>query len=353
MPSGQETSAVSKQATMDVDAFKRMLLTGSRENAVSRVSVVPNPQTVTIQSISDSSSSADTASLFETAPATHEESPRTSDDWNAGEAVEQRASLGPAFVSKKAPPPPKARRGKALKEPADEESRSSATFDNFISSLSVPNVQSTKPENASPMSPNFDPSSTSDRGATFLSAEAQQRTPPPPPPLARRKGQQPPTKPVLTRSTSSRHSVLSDFESPPSPSYMGSSSKAPPPPPSRRSTSTGERRPSIDAISVGGANQLPAESAATEPRPSLLQTPSYQKRMSQGAPPPLPPPRRGRESSRSSIDTQRPPMAALWTTEGAQSESLVRTDSADMRDILADLAALQEEVDAARANSRQ
>jgi hypothetical protein len=88
-----------------------------------------------------------------------------------------------------------------------------------------------------------------------------------------------------------------------------------------------------------------------EARPEMPHTPSYLKRLSQGLPPPPPPPRRGRGSSRSSIDTSRPSMASLGLSETGGSRS--STPRSDTRDILADLAALQREVDAARAGAGQ
>lgn len=337
---------------MDVDAFKKMLLTGERGSSGQSTLIGPIP-------VSDSGSSADTASIsqqsiFETVPPTHE-SPRTSDDLDLNEADEQRARFGPSPESRRKPPPPKSRRGKPLRESGSEPGPT-AKFDNFINSLSRPASRDVSSETPSLKSPTLDERPTSDRFASSSMPEAQkleaQKRVPPAPPLARRKSQQAANKPVLTRSSSSRYSVLSDHDAPPSPSSTNATSKAPPPPPTRRSTGTGECRPSLDVGSL-------PENASLEDvgsRPGLAHTPSYLKRLSQGAaPPPVPPPRRGRGSSRSSIETARPSVATPGMTgELAGSDAnLGRKSSEEPRDILADIAALQKEVDAARAGAGQ
>ena len=345
--------------TMDVDAFKRMLLTGERQSAASRVGVTPNAHTATVQPVSDSSSNADSASisqhsLFETVQPAHEESPRTSEELDTREANEPRATAGPSSSVRRPPPPPKSRHGKPDKE-ATPETGSIAKLDNFINSLTLPTSQSASSETASLTSPSIEQSPTSDRFAKPTVPESNKRTAPALP-LARRKSQHPPSKPALTRSSSSRQSVLGGFDPPPSPSATTSTSKAPPPPPARRSTSTGERRPSLDTMPVSetdslSGQQLSSDWSSAETGPALTQTPSYLKRTSQGPPPPLPPPRRGRGSSRSSVETQRPTLTTLGMTEVSQGEPNINRGSTGSRDILADLAALQREVDAARASA--
>ncbi|KAK7899687.1 hypothetical protein LTR67_003432 [Exophiala xenobiotica] len=349
----------SMKPTMDVDAFKRMLLTGERQSAASRGGVTQNAHTTTIQPVSDSSSNADSASisqhsLFETVPHTHEESPRTSEELDTREANEPRATPVPSSSVRRPPPPPKSRHGKPDKE-ATPQTGSIAKLDNFINSLTLTTSQSASSETASIPSPSIDQSPTSDRFAKPTVPESNKRTAPALP-LARRKSQQPPSKPVLRRDSSSRQSVQGGFDLPPSPSAMTSTSKGPPPPPARRSTSTGERRPSLDVISVSetdslSGQQITSDWSSVEAGPALTQIPSYLKRTSQAPPPPPPPPRRGRGSSRSSVDTQRPTMTALGMREISQGESNINRGSTGSRDILADLAALQREVDAARASA--
>merc|ERR1711939_868054 len=327
------------KSTMDVDAFKRMLLTGERQSAASRVSVTQNAHTATIQP---------------TIPPTHEESPRTSEELDTREANEPRATAGPNSSVRRPPPPPKSRHGKPDKE-ATPETGPIAKLDTFINSLTLPASQSTSSATASITSPPIERSPTSDRFAKPTVPESNKRTAPALP-LARRKLQQPPSKSSLTRSSSSRQSGHGGFDPPPSPSATTSTSKPPPPPPARRSTSTGERRDSLDVMPVSetdslSGEQLTSDWSSVEAGSALTQTPSYPKRTSQGPPPPLPPPRRGRGSSRSSVETQRPTMTALGMTDVSQGDSNINRGSTGSRDILADLAALQREVDAARASA--
>ncbi|ETI25078.1 hypothetical protein G647_04449 [Cladophialophora carrionii CBS 160.54] len=332
------------RSTLDVDAFKRMLLTGDRgPSVVQNTQAGPTP-------VSDSGSSADTASIsqhsiFETVQPAPDESPRTSDELDGNEANTYRAGLGPISERAEKPPPPKSRRGKPIKDPVVPHGPTTR-FDNFINSLSLPSSHNSGSGTPSLKSPTIDEMPTSDRSDPAGTTETTKKTPPAPP-LARRKSQQAPKKPVLTRSSSSRHSVLTEVDGPPSPSAISSASKPPPPPPARRSNSTTERRLSVDVLSIPEE----ADVGYLEARPGLPQTPSYLKRMSQGLPPPVPPPRRGRGSNRSSMETTRPSMASLGIMETGGSE--VSTPGSEHRDILADLAALQREVDAARAGAGQ
>lgn len=81
------------------------------------------------------------------------------------------------------------------------------------------------------------------------------------------------------------------------------------------------------------------------------------------SPPPLPPPRKGRGSSRSSMDGFRPSLATLTGDEEAQENAFAidpaqhsfskdrsSLTASNSDSILAELASLQKEVDAARRN---
>jgi hypothetical protein len=344
LATGVKDPTGTSRSTLDVDAFKRMLLTGDRGP-----SVVQNTPAGPIP-VSDSGSSADTASIsqhsiFETVQPAHDESPRTSDELEGSEANAYRAGLGTISERGERPPPPKSRRGKPIKDPVVSQGPT-ARFDNFINSLSLPSSRNVGSETPSMKSPAIDEVALSDRFDLPGVADTPKKTPPVPP-LARRKSQQAPKKPVLARSSSSRYSVFSDIDGPPSPGATNSASKPPPPPPARRSNSTTDRRPSMDVVSIPEEADL----GYLDARPGLPHTPSYMKRMSQGLPPPVPPPRRGRGSSRSSMETARPSMASLGIMETGGSG--VNTPQNEQRDILADLAALQREVDAARAGAGQ
>lgn len=359
-PAGQESGGPGRQA-LDVAAFTKLLLTGER--------AVPGPRDLAAQSsqanhgqpVSESSSSADTASIsqhsiFETIPPAQEESPRSSFEGDSKEPGEQPPNLPITTEGKKKPPPPKSRRGKPLRDSAGEQ-ESKQNFDNFINSLSLPSSRNISSEASALRSPTTEQSPTIDKAASPDMLAILQKKVPPAPPLARRTSQQAPSKPILTRSSSSRYSVLSDYDAPDSPSAVNSGFKIPPPPPAaRRTTGSSERRPSFDVQSVpenaaidGSSDSL--ETSGAEARPGIPHTPSYLKRMSLGQPPPVPPPRRGRGSSRSSVDTQRPTMAALGISEAEGGDVTPRSDYVDRRDLLADLAALQLEVDAARRSA--
>ncbi|KEF52614.1 uncharacterized protein A1O9_11457 [Exophiala aquamarina CBS 119918] len=360
-PAVQQSGGPGRQA-LDVAAFTKLLLTGERGPSSSRDLAMQSVQANHGQPVSESSSSADTASIsqhsiFETVPQAPEESPRSSFEVDSNEAKEQRPNSQIITESKKKPPPPKSRRGKPLRDSMGEQ-ESKQNFDNFINSLSLPSSRSISSEMPSLRSPTTtEQSPTIDKPGSVDIPETSQRKVPPAPPLARKKSQQAPSKPMLTRSSSSRYSVLSDYDVPLSPSTGSYGFKIPPPPPAaRRTTNSSERRPSFDVQSVaenaatdGGPGSLDPQRA--EAGPGLSQTPSYLKRMSQGPPPPVPPPRRGRGSSRSSVETQRPSMAALESSETEGGETTPRSEHADRRDLLADLAALQKEVDAARRSA--
>ena len=387
-----EEQSTASRSTLGVDAFKRMLLTGDRgpasvsDNGIdtnasrkhddssadlsSRMAeglhnqektpplpglqpsgdaegqsgqAGPNP-------VSDSGSSADTAStsqhsIFETVQPTHDDSPRTSDELDVTEARAFRAGLGIIAERREKPPLPRSRRGKPLQEVRSEQGPT-AKFDDFINSLSLPSSRNISSKTQSLRSPGHNDGLTSDHLKSAEALDTQKKTPPAVP-LSRRKSQQAPKKPVLARSSSSRYSVFSETEGPLSPHPTNSSFKAPPPPPARRSNSSSGRRPSIDVVSIPEE----ADVSYLETRPGLAQTPSYQKRMSQGLPPPIPPPRRGWGSSRGSMENPRPSMASLGLSETGESRS--STPSRDRQDILADIAALQREVDAARAGAGQ
>ena len=192
---------------------------------------------------------------------------------------------------------------------------------------------------------------------------------PPTPPLTRRQSQLKGTRPTLSRGSSSQTfgvestSPASPTESQKSPSVI----KAPPPPPQRRlnraSTyetpssetplpiSDAPRRPSADILADlnSGTNlgiQQTVEVPSRTPSPASRASANLTGSPAPGAPPPLPPPRRTRGTSRSSIDSQRPPSSDLRRPSMESSRNV--SGASNATDILADLAALQREVDALR-----
>ncbi|RVX75269.1 hypothetical protein B0A52_00621 [Exophiala mesophila] len=349
------------RSAMDVNAFTKLLLTGQRETpAPQERTTGESPSVGTIHPASESSSSADTASttqrsLFETAqPSVEEESPRSSYEADSRDAIQPRPVAAPTEIRKK-PPPPKSRRGKPLRESTGEQDLKQ-NFNKFMDSLSISEPKAVGLDASALKFPKDEADHFGEKSSTTEGSEVPSRKTPPAPPLARRKSQQTPGKPLLTRSTSSRYSVISDYDVPPSPSASTTNFKAPPPPPARRTTSSNEGRPSFEVRPVPEDEQVDAGTvdgnlSVREARPGVSQTPSYLKRLSQGPPPPIPPPRRGRGSSRSSVETQRPSMATLGFSEGDGGYYDRDERDENSTDILADLAALQREVDAARATA--
>ncbi|OCL07340.1 hypothetical protein AOQ84DRAFT_389576 [Glonium stellatum] len=107
-----------KRASLDVDAFKRLLLTGSPNPSGSGTSSQPVPQNSISGAILESSSSTDTSSIsrqsiFEPIQETHAESPRTSYETTGGSDDEAASLMAESRkAEKKIPPPPKHRHGK-------------------------------------------------------------------------------------------------------------------------------------------------------------------------------------------------------------------------------------------------
>ena len=350
-----------KRQTMDVDSFKRLLLTGASGASG------PNAQSTSSSSIpqlqSDSGSNTDTASLsqrsiLESGHQTVEETPRSSYEAERGDLDAHRhpRTASGTANERKPPPPPKPRHGRPISETTNVPSEQS-------------NMSSSR-ENSSPYITPRDPSPALSGDATprlepeedITQTSAKKK--PPPPPLARRKSQNKTvTRPGVVRSGSSRHSLTSESDEPMSPLTPSATTKmAPPPPPTRRMNSQSGRRPSADLPSTLEEDDSGDDAASISSSRALPAS----KRMSQasfGAPPPLPPPRKNRGSNRSSTDGQRPAMSTLGLNNASARSSFEHgrpgstTASRDVSgntnagDILADLAALQREVDAARKSA--
>ncbi|KPI34794.1 uncharacterized protein AB675_10188 [Cyphellophora attinorum] len=314
-----------KKPSMDVNAFTRLLMTG--------------------QGGADAQVRA--PSTFDSIARPTEATPRSSSE-------HERASIS---KEAKIPPPPPRPRSLRAESSTDTRTESERVKENFAAQMQrfddfgkIDEPDSPEQVEAVPAKP----SSTSKR--------------PPPPPIARRKSQKSApaststyARPDLARSGSSRYSINSESGEPPSPSPDLPTSKTalppPPPPPSRRPNSQYGRRQSME---------LPATHEEDEDDTSTERPPAASKRISQSSlpPPPVPPPRKGRGASgRSSMDSQhRPSMSALGLNSGsARSSSEYGRPGSESRNasgttekahnILADLEALQREVDAARASA--
>lgn len=374
---------------IDVDAFKRLLLTGESGREGSGGAVVP-PVSATHSIIpgDSSSSTADSASvsrqsIFEPITSTSTDTPRTSHELDFDDAgVERRSMYSPtAPQARQKPSVPKTRHGKPLAETKPSTSEAITTFGigdassarTYIPSSQSPTTDVTKDLNKplppSPVDSSFPmPKSESPKLETVLPARAKR---PPTPPLARRQSQMKGKKPQQARNSSSIAFAVED-PSPSSPTdsqNAPSTMKAPPPPPQRnvkRASTHGTpssephlpisdspRRPSAGFladlnIGIDRAGQRVAEPPSRTPSSASRASASLNSTSGPGAPPPLPPPRRMRGLSRSSTDSQRPASSELRRPSTESSRNV--SGQSNATDILADLAALQREVDALRDN---
>jgi hypothetical protein len=377
-----------KQA-IDVDAFKRLLLTGESGTIASgRTALPPVTPAQTLTHGDSSSSTADSASvsrqsIFEPIMSTSTETPRTSHELDFDDAnVERRSLSSPiALQARQKPSVPRTRHGKKLTGP-NPSPPAAVTSDGIreapSATVSTPTSQSPTTGVANdfnkPLGPPRDltelspPKVKSESPELGISLPGRMKRPPTPP-LTRRQSQRKDTKPRLVRSSSSKTYAVEET-SPSSPAdlqKLPSTMKAPPPPPQRRlnrastygTPSSEARLPISDSPRRPSGSFLADLNTATDkgfPQPGEppARTPSSDSRASAsvtstatpGAPPPPPPPRRMRGLSKSSIDSQRP--ASLDLRRPSLESSRNMSGASNATDILADLAALQREVDALR-----
>lgn len=376
---GDDGSVKPPRQSMDVDAFKRLLLTGTSDATPSPPPAQAKAAVAHSTLTSDSSSStADTASLsqqslFDQLIPAPSETPRTSYELESEEPVaSEQDALLPRNVNHvfKKPALPKSRQPNPPQSPAGslrdgQPGLSSKTQGDLNKPLPPPPITNTFPSIHDTDEPTTSPSP----------AQPRQR---PPPPLARRSSQRrassyedslpsTPTSPIY----SSHDGVLHDSQSE---HFAKTATPAPPPPPSRRAKRMSNASQLSAQITLPEADEertpiLTSEPLRLSPTPSMssLSNPrpqpppsrqaSLAKRQSRipsgspvsGQPPPPPPPRRARASSRGSVDSQSIlPFAdagSLVQSPNAQSDVSSQSKSTD---ILADLVALQQEVDALR-----
>jgi hypothetical protein len=390
--------ATSGRASMDVDAFKRLLMTG---NAGLGLSTPPTASPLPAHhGLGDGGSSTDASSIsrqsiFEPIQETHSESPRTSheisepDDDRRGFTAEL-----PSVSARKKPPPPSSRHGKLIKlEFRDDPAPSSVAISSpepptpgsihsqqfFTSSpASLSNTDLNKPLPPAPnrASHESDSESVFDREAAGKTPEpcsppaSIRRKTPPAPPLTRRHSQLV-SDSKITRETG-RLSPRVEEDSSPSPSIASAdlgrprsnSAKAPPPPPSRRPVSV--RSPTHPSILTSpSAVSLPpptpparGSSRSTSGRPtSVISMDMSSNKRSSMAPPP-PPHRHGRSSM--DDEPRRPSGESMRNFSGSSGASgfedldEVRSQNSTAsggQDILAEMSKLQREIDALRTQS--
>ncbi|OAX78749.1 hypothetical protein ACJ72_06940 [Emergomyces africanus] len=386
-----------KRATMDVDAFTRMLMTGETggvgKEPATGVQRRPS-QPSQAPPISDSSSNTDTGStskqpIFETRHLPRVETPRTSHELSTSEADEERRKLAVLSnpAEKQKPPPPKTRHGKLIQPNAGQTSPLVG-----LASITSPNHRSASPVSISfgslaeqesgdvnkplPQPPvdysllSVSPEQTYDDAENPSPLPQQKR--PPTPPLTRRHSQMKPSQSRLSRNNSARHSMppTTTVNNLNTTSYTNLSSsplKIPPTPPSRR-----KDRESSTLSSSDTSTLLPQERRQTSRQRSNSREDSSDKsslrsvetvstisnkRISQGPPRPPPPRRGGGGGSRASLDESRPVL--LGSTDSPTATMGIGIDNAEdvkkrapgtplqshATDILADLSRLQKEVD--------
>lgn len=379
----------------DVDDFKRLLLTG--ETSVSGANAgTSNPVSFSPVHVGDSSSNTDAFSILEPVSGPLQESPRTSHEILLSDDEQQSIAEHSLIASEKVKPStPKHRHGTFVQSNAPQ----TVSFDDPTLSYSDSALSAMAPVDRSmpgttdvekplpPLPVPFDIQSSTLRplestnhdlqGSLFESERAQstnltlKRSPPAPPVL--RRHNQLRAKP-FTSSTERSTPIteegpigLTELSQPP-PSV---NARAPAPPPPRRaglvrgnSSSSVSMGTSFTPVS-GQANTPDVDAPSTRSRPPSTRSPSVSsaKRSNQtqsipGSPvvaPPPPPRRRG--SSQSSYTPSR--LSGHYTerlrSDSSASSSIshlamapLGPSGAEIKDVMADLSALQREVDELR-----
>ncbi|KAL8780459.1 MAG: hypothetical protein Q9194_000889 [Teloschistes cf. exilis] len=386
----------------DVDDFKRLLLTGEK---LQTDRAIPPSQHSHIQGLQKGDSSSNTytssisrPSIFDPQYVVNQDSPRTSMD-NEISDEERHALVQPSIshVGRSRPSVPQSRHGKLVKQHTPQ----SVSFESLPSSppgldlvsastakLSFPATPSggmslNKPLPPPPRSESPTPLASSYGTNSPLTKSRESKVTMRPPPNQVAVKRSPPAVPTARRhgqgrsrsstNDSSRSASLSEELSQqtyPSPatSLSTTASRPPPLPPPRKAGAVPAQEVSSPTSSIGpGADfsdPTPAKSRPPPP-PSRTASTSSLKRMSQirinsgspGAAPPPPPRRRGSSLSQSSLAPSSTfgedriissePQDSSPGPSSIQHPSRAET-STDEKDLVADLAALQKEVDELR-----
>ncbi|CZR57724.1 uncharacterized protein PAC_07613 [Phialocephala subalpina] len=387
------------RASMDVEAFKRLLMTG---NSGLGTSTPPTASQVHVtHALGDGGSSTDASSIsrqsiFEAVQEPHPESPRTSHEISEPEDDRRRFGGEASLAGRKKPPPPSSRHGKLIRvELRDDASTTALQSPPIPGSITSQHYFSSSPRSQTDLNKPLPPapnraSHDLDRESIF-DKEAAGKTPEPPsppdtvrrkaapaPPLARRHSQKLPDSkrnindpsrlsPKPEEESSSATLTPTENSRP-----RSDSGRAPPPPPSRR----------IGSVRHNSSHNLPLSSPSTVSlpspppvrgssrsisggRPPSVHSMDLSSKHKSGMPPPPPPPHRhGRtsfdgqspgDSRRTSGDYPRRSMDSVRRGSAASSvvlhlpEEAAETETgAERHDILADLSKLQAEIDALR-----
>ncbi|KAI9843576.1 MAG: hypothetical protein M1837_006253 [Sclerophora amabilis] len=440
---GGDMKGQTGRASLDVDAFKRLIMTGN--TAQSQTASPPQSSTrinTHVPSAADGGSSTDASStsrqsVLEPQTETVLDTPRTSHEISASDEERLRWATGgtPSNSGKKRPPPPRTRHGKPIQSNAAQESfispgagvpesvpDSGASSKGETPQLVAPalpgsptHLHKSLPGPSNPTTPESDmESDQAEKEAPNIKADVSNELTPsvaspsrrtkPALPLARRHSQRLPESPSLSRSNSAKSLQPVEGSNPVTRSFpvegkvSNGRTLPPPPPPARRPTN--EQSHSTSTISSLRHSQTSFPSAPpshgsttitktqpTAPHPPLQRTsstsssnrssrvPSILKSDDPApgqpvmtSPPPPPPPRRHRGSSRSSLEqsSSSPAPQAHGTsrefehtagdssrrsgtfTRTSLSEEPSSTAEAESFDVMADLSALQREVDELR-----
>ncbi|KAI9814306.1 MAG: hypothetical protein M1832_005946 [Thelocarpon impressellum] len=380
---GVKAAQATGRASLDVDAFKRLIMTGNVAPLSSGHPTTPPAQLHPhLAPAGDGGSSTDASSISrqsisEPVAGPQMDTPRTSHDSTISEDERRQLMGGAKPASKQKPPPPRAR---SLPHRSSKTPPGSPTAEQQPRILTSAAPESPKdlnkplpppPISTSPQSGVEEP--VPEGGPDTPTGTSRSRKVPPAPPVARRHSQRGAARPTRTDSTrlSPQPEVVesSDRDSISMVDACTGSGRPPPPrPPNRRSmqrpspsaseTSTLPNRPPSDHESEGPAfaaspSLAPARPTSSSSRHSSRGTPSGLEAASPSPSlmaPPLPPPRRHRGSSRGSTETSTPAggRGSLdeWTPDAPPATG--DASSGGAKDVLADLSALQREVDELR-----
>ena len=396
----------SGRASMDVDAFKRLLMTGNAGLGISTPTISQAPPH---HGLGDGGSSTDTSSLsrqsiFEPVQEAHPESPRTSHE--ISEAEDERRFPDVSTAGRKAPPPPSSRHGKLIKvELRDDQSSVSLASPTTPNSFTSTQYFSSSPAQRSltdlnkPLPPAPSRASHDSESESIFDKEAAGKTPEPPSPSASLRRKTPPARPLtrrhsqlvsdsklMTRSDAGRLSpkVEEDSSSIISAIDIGrprsETARAPPPPPTRRPANVRGSSHHTTLTTSSSTMSLPNTPPVRGSSKSISGRPPSVKSMDMSTnlvsstntpgkrvmPPPPPPPRHGRNSmedgsrrtsaehGRRSTDSARRGSETSSITQLERVESPVpQLPNTGGQDILAEMSKLQQEIDALRTKSEK
>ena len=384
----------------DVDDFKRLLLTGEKSVAEASAASTPSTHSQGTQNVGDNSSNTDASSvsrhsIFEPLPGTSQETPRTSHEVSpSGDETQLPVQKSSPRTGRMRPPAPKPR----YSNPTVGNIPQTVSFQDPILSFQPSSNSQTALQGwhtpSSPWSPTdlnkplplppavesleYTPEEPAllirrrPQSEYFEPPGLQSNSPslkrdPPAPPLARRHSQLRP-KSFMGPGRSTRISEESLVDAKPPQRHPIASAEPPPPPPPRRSgltrsLSTASTSSSASALRAPSATSVAdddnSKSAKSPPPVPPTRTPSISvKRPPKPSPtanssptiaPPPPPRKRG--SSHNSLTQSRPSgdySAERSRVSSGASSTMAITPNTEEKDVLADLTALQREVDELR-----